>query len=259
MTRALGVALTLFVIPGLVPAKGGGAGWGTIKGRVVWAEKKLPEKTKIDLNGHMDKAHCLSKGDLYKEEVLVHPKSTGVRYVCVWLAPVNKGDKLPVHPNLKKVPETKVTMGQPCCAFVPRAVALREGQTLLVTNESPVVHNYRYLGDPLRNTGGSVNINSGGTLEIKNLMAQKAPLMVACDHHKWMHGAIFVFDHPYFAMTDEDGNFEIPNAPAGTWDLIFRHESGAWNAGNQAQSRVRVTIPAGKEAPVRLDWKAPAR
>jgi hypothetical protein len=136
---------------------------------------------------------------------------------------------------------------------------LREGQTLLVKNDSPVTHNYRYLGVTRINPGASVAMNKETTLEIKDLKAQDRPIMVNCDLHKWMHGAIFVFDHPYFAITDEDGNFEIPNAPAGAWDLIFRHESGAWNAGNQTQSRVRVTIPAGKEAPVRLDWKAPAR
>jgi hypothetical protein len=35
-----------------------------------------------------------------------------------------------------------------------------------------------------------------------------------------------VFDHPYFATTDENGNFEIPNAPVGKWRLVYWHEDG---------------------------------
>jgi hypothetical protein len=254
MTRALIIGLSVFLMAsGRAVAQG--AGQGTIKGRVVWAEKGLPERQPIDVQ--VDKVHCLSKGKLFKDEWIIHAKSKGLRYVCVYLAPIEKDAKLPVPEALKKPPATKVEMDQPCCKFVPRSVALREGQTLLVKNSSPVTHNYRYLGDQKNNLGASLNMKAGTNLEIKGLNAQSAPLQVNCDMHKWMYGSIFVFNHPYFAMTDENGNFEIKNAPAGTWQLVFRHESGRWNAGDAKQSRVRVTVPAGKEATVNVDWKAP--
>ena len=35
-----------------------------------------------------------------------------------------------------------------------------------------------------------------------------------------------VFDHPYFAVTDAEGKFEIKNAPAGKWRIMYRHENG---------------------------------
>ncbi|HSE90632.1 MAG TPA: hypothetical protein VLJ79_30765, partial [Candidatus Binatia bacterium] len=35
---------------------------------------------------------------------------------------------------------------------------------------------------------------------------------------------IHVFDHPYFAVTDEQGLFTIPNLPAGTYVLKAWHE-----------------------------------
>ena len=35
-----------------------------------------------------------------------------------------------------------------------------------------------------------------------------------------------MFDHPYFAITDADGKFEIKDAPAGKWRVVYWHEDG---------------------------------
>ena len=40
-------------------------------------------------------------------------------------------------------------------------------------------------------------------------------MKLVCDTHAWMLGYIHVFDHPFFAMTDERGAFSIANIPAG--------------------------------------------
>jgi hypothetical protein len=47
---------------------------------------------------------------------------------------------------------------------------------------------------------------------------------VKCDVHPWMTAYIAVFDHPFFAVTGEDGRFQIDHLPAGTYTLIARHE-----------------------------------
>jgi hypothetical protein len=39
-----------------------------------------------------------------------------------------------------------------------------------------------------------------------------------------MLGFIHVFDHPYFAVTDDKGVFSISNVPAGTYTLKAWHE-----------------------------------
>ena len=35
------------------------------------------------------------------------------------------------------------------------------------------------------------------------------PVSVSCSIHPWMKARVFCFAHPYFAITDENGNFEI--------------------------------------------------
>ena len=37
-----------------------------------------------------------------------------------------------------------------------------------------------------------------------------------------------VLDHPYFAVTDENGNFEIKNAPAGTQKVVVWQEAAGY-------------------------------
>jgi len=49
-------------------------------------------------------------------------------------------------------------------------------------------------------------------------------MKVVCDTHAWMLAYVHVFDHAFFAVTDEDGAFSIPNVAAGTYILKAWHE-----------------------------------
>ena len=54
------------------------------------------------------------------------------------------------------------------------------------------------------------------------------PFSYSCSIHPWMKGYVGTFAHPYFAVTDADGNFEIKNAPAGDWRLLVWQEKVGW-------------------------------
>jgi hypothetical protein len=45
-----------------------------------------------------------------------------------------------------------------------------------------------------------------------------------CDVHKWMNAYAGVVDHPYFAVTDENGRFAIDNLPPGEFVIEAWHE-----------------------------------
>jgi hypothetical protein len=44
-----------------------------------------------------------------------------------------------------------------------------------------------------------------------------------CDVHQWMFCYVGVCDHPFFAVTDKDGNFKIANVPPGDYTLTAYH------------------------------------
>lgn len=238
MLRCVQIAL---VLTGLVAQPAWSQSWGTIKGKVVWDGDSIPspEPAKVD----KDQAHCLAKGQLLKDELVIDSATKGVKNVMIWLAPVNQNDKIPIHPSLAQVPSKPVVIDQPMCLFEPRIVMLREGQKLQIKNSAPIAHNARISGSPDVNGTINLTVPPGGMIE-RNLRAERRPLMLACDIHGWMAGRIGVFNHPYFALTAADGSFEIKNAPAGKFLIYIQHERGGWLHEGRRSAGQQITIPA---------------
>lgn len=222
--------------------------WGDVKGRIVWAGDKLPEV--VELKVDKDQQHCLEKGKLVGEEWVVNKDNQGIRWVFVWLTadPTAAKKDIPIHPSLKEIKEKKVTIDQPCCGFVPHALAIREGQIVVAKNSSPIAHNFNYAGHPLVNQGKNQLMPPKSEFDIDNLRAdEKFPVSVGCNIHGWMKAYIRVFNHPYFAVTNEKGEFEIKNAPAGDWRLKAWNDNG-WRGGAAGKDGEKITIKGGAAA-----------
>jgi hypothetical protein len=230
----------------LAGATGGRAeGWGTIKGQVVWDGGAVPGPIKLNVDKDME--HCLSKGPIFKEDntFVVNPKNKGVRWAAVYLMSVEGFKKpIPIHPSLKEIKKRVIEIDQPCCKFEPHVLAMREGQTLVVKNSAPITHNVKLDGIP----GPSLNqiLPPGKELKVEDLTARQMPISVACNIHPWMAGKLFVLKNPYFAITDEDGKFEIKNAPAGEYRLVGWQEGMGWVVGDKTPNKMgqKITIKA---------------
>ncbi len=216
-------------------------GWGNVKGQVVF-QGAAPAKKEIKPD--KDQAHCLSKGPLISEEVIVDPATKGLKNVMVWLAPVQRGATMPIHPTLVSVPKEKIVVDQPCCQFVPRITMMREGQELEVRNSAPVLHNCRISGSPEVNATLNLSVPPGQSIS-KTLRAERRPMKLECDIHKWMGGRLGVFNHPYFALTKEDGSFEIKDAPAGKFKIFIQHEKFGFVHKGKAAAGQDIEIGSG--------------
>ena len=91
---------------------------------------------------------------------------------------------------------------------------------------------------------GSIIVPPGGQVKIQ-LHADRLPIAVECAIHAWMRGWIRVFDHPYYAVTDENGAFEIKNAPAGNYRLMVWHGSAGWKGAEKGRNGDPVEIKGG--------------
>jgi plastocyanin len=212
----------------VAPARDDKADWVTIKGQVKMAKA---EKRKIEVT--TDKTHCEMNGPLNYEDIIVG-KNGGVKNVVVWLRPDSTDRKAvfpkdKIHPDLAKAAAKSHTIDQPCCQFIPRIVAMRVGDTLEIKNSASVNHNINMSGDQDTNPEYVFNVNlpPGQAKKIgAGVALQNTPIAFKCDVHPWMAGRVRVFDHPYFAITDAEGKFEIKNAPAGKWRVVYWHEGG---------------------------------
>jgi len=93
-------------------------------------------------------------------------------------------------------------------------------------NSDPISHNTHTY--PLRNKGENLAI-SGNTVLGKGTLfptrsAESLPIEVKCDFHGWMNAYWLILDHPYAAISQKDGTFEIHNLPAGTHKFRLWHE-----------------------------------
>ena len=103
------------------------------------------------------------------------------------------------------------------------------------------------ITEDLRTTGGTdccdtYGAGAGKEHAIKGLVAEKLPMRIECNLHSWMKGHVGIFSHPYFAVTDKDGNFEIKDAPAGNFRLMVWHDSGYGPAGRDGSP---IAVKAG--------------
>lgn len=229
--------------------------WGTIKGQLVYGGPNVPVQQPLKVN--KDEQHCLAKGPILDHEWIVNKTNKGVKNVFVWLAadPNSPVKTLPIHPDLKDVPKEPLVVDQPQCMFEPYASMMREGQDLIVKNSAPVAHNANYQGSPAKNPGNNLIVPAGQKITI-NLKADRFPVRLSCNIHTWMRGFVGVYNHPYFALTDADGNFEIKLAPAGSFRLFIWHEAVGWRLGTEGSKGEPVTIKAGQTTDLgKLDIK----
>jgi hypothetical protein len=165
-----------------------------------------------------------------KEETVVPDDAGHLQNVIVFLE-----DAPPAPPAETSQP---VVLNQINCRYVPHVVALRTGQALHVTTSDPTLHNIH----------GTCTVNEAFNFALvapgqsRDLSFSQPELFpVRCDVHPWMKAYIQVFAHPFFAVTDKNGHFEIDHVPPGAYTLA------AWQE-KYGDLRQPVRIDDGKTA-----------
>jgi plastocyanin len=135
--------------------------------------------------------------------------------------------------------EGKVSVDQKGCKYLPHVVAMQAGQTISISNSDDTVHNVHSYSK--RNQAFN-QAQPAGAAAIEKEMGRKDKMFpVKCDMHSWMSCYVAVFDHPFFTVSDAEGNFTLPKLPAGTYELTAEHET-------LGKKTVSVTVADGGTA-----------
>src|SRR5258708_4099748 len=100
---------------------------------------------------------------------------------------------------------------------------IMKGAKIILKSTAPKNHNTNAkLGEnsPYNNV-----VTAGQALTYEPPAAERGPIEVTCDILPWMKAFWLILDNPYFAVTDDKGNFEIKNVPAGGQKLVVWQES----------------------------------
>ncbi|HEY7475119.1 MAG TPA: carboxypeptidase regulatory-like domain-containing protein [Vicinamibacterales bacterium] len=129
----------------------------------------------------------------------------------------------------------RAKMDQKGQQFIPRVLAITVGTTVDFPNSDTTFHNAFSLAPT-----GAFDLGRYRPGRTRSFRFDRPGIVpVSCDIHSHMSAYILVFNHPFFAVTDEDGRYAIPGIPGGTYMLAV------WNEIGRPASR-KVTVADGE-------------
>lgn len=136
------------------------------------------------------------------------------------------------------------------CQYSPYVMGVQAGQKFDVANSDPLLHNVHSM--PKNNKERNVGQPLKGMKT--EFVFEKPEVLVQfkCDVHPWMFAYVGVVDHPYFAITDKDGNFKISGLPAGTYTVEAFHRKGG-------TATEKITVTADDKKTANFTLKVPAQ
>ena len=202
------------------------AQWGTLKGRVILDGElpKIPLLVEKGNSAAKDAAVCAAQ-DIPDEKLVVDPTTKGIANVFIYLTK----KPMKVYPDLTHSKDKEVTFDQKGCRFKPHAMLVRTDQRVRVLSEDSIAHNTHTY--PIKNKSDNFIVqpeDRTGVLLNQMTLVERAPINIRCDIHPWMSAYWLVLDHPYAAITDLNGNFEIADLPVGTHEFMVWQESCGW-------------------------------
>jgi hypothetical protein len=239
---------------------------GTIRGQVTLAGG-MPKAMAFNLVTIPDPLFCgrISTGTGWRivEDFIVGPEGS-LKDAVVMLKGITKG---------KTFTLPKVTIEAKDCDFLPFVNVLRDQDELTVINMDPVEHDiqgYETARDrgarvlfnrplPMNPFHNVLNlINSHNHLPGKpmvekiHLQKERNIFVMQCGFHPYMFSWGVVVDNPYYAITTEDGRFEISDIPPGTYTVTV------WHAGMKKYLDRAVTVAPNCAVSVNFEYQSPS-
>ena len=120
------------------------------------------------------------------------------------------------------VPDEPVRLDQIGCMYKPHVFGVRVGQNVEFVNSDSTGHNVHALPTANREFNFSQPIKT--QKDTRFFTSPEVMVRIKCDMHSWMAAFAGVLDHPYFAVTEPGGKFELRQLPPGTYTLEAWHE-----------------------------------
>ena len=194
--------------------------WANLRGRIVYdGTPPVPKKIVVNKDEEVCGKYALD------ERLLVDPTNHGVRNVIVTLQ-LGRGESTDVHESYQATAESDALLDNVHCRFEPHVMLLRTTQKLVIRNSDPKGDSVKI--DAIKNMPINVTLPAGQSHEQRFPKVESMPVHVGCSIHSWESGWLVVKDHPYMAVTDKDGNFEIKNVPAGKRTFTFWQEEAGY-------------------------------
>jgi hypothetical protein len=187
---------------------------GTITGTVKWSGP-MPRALSLPITKDPQICDPESHKRVDLERLIIGPQG-GVANTVVYLKNITSGKAM-------DVPEPRRFLDQKHCRYEPHILLVPQNTLLQMKSSDATLHTVHMDGAatynlpfPFTNQAVSRNMPNAGLVNLK------------CNGgHVWMNAEMFVIPHPYYAVSDESGKFELTGVPPGEYEIVAWHEG--WN------------------------------
>ena len=225
--------------------------WGTLRGQFI-LEGNIPQRLPL-----VTRTPGLINQDVPDESLVVDSETKGIANVVVYLFKRPKS----VHPDLEGGADSddvdatgkEIVLDVLNDRFVPHFLFARTDQRIRVLNDDPVSRHLQIT--PIRNAHFNRLLKPSdrtGFVLDQLTQSERIPIRVTSNLHPWMSAYLLVLDHPYAAISDGEGKYEIRNLPIGEHVFFVWQETIGW-----VDKKFVVTIEAGENQrePVKIPVK----
>jgi plastocyanin len=184
-----------------------------LSGKVTF-KGKAPKRRKIDTSADPVCQKIHENDPLQSESVIVNDNGT-LRNAFVYVKDGLGDKKFPA-------PAEAVVLNQQGCRYEPHVFGIMVGQKLTIRNSDETMHNIH--GSPAINSEFNFSQAKKGQENERTFDQPEIMVSIKCDVHGWMNCFAGVLTHPFFAVTDDKGAFEIKNLPPGEYTIAVWHE-----------------------------------
>ncbi len=232
---------------------------GTIKGQAIW-KGAIPKIPPLKVFADLDRC-----GTQVPSPVLrIDPATNGIQHVLIYLERVERGKAAEPAYRLSMGKRAADAATEPC-QFQQHVFPFVRSSEVALINFEPVLHNPHFFNDKHGSLFNLAMPTADREITTKLVRARGVGLRLQCDVHVHMNAWVAALDHPYFAVTDEQGWFEINGIPPGSYTLVAWHPG--YNIVKFASSRplyddphvIRQTVTMSPKAQVEHRFEFPVR
>jgi hypothetical protein len=184
---------------------------GTISGTVKWSG---PEPRGLDVPVNKDPEICDpdSHKTINMERLVIGPDG-GVANTIVYVRNISQGKTM-------NLPQPRRSLDQRHCRYEPHILLVPQTAEIAMKSSDAVLHTVHMDGAasfnvpfPFLDRVITRNMDTPGLVNLR------------CNGgHVWMNAEMMVVSHPYYAVTDLNGRFELTDVPPGDYEVVAWHE-----------------------------------
>ena len=216
---------------------------GSLKGRVsLFGEVPHPQFFPLIASPNIEYCNRISDGKGHR--ILFDftvSESRGLKDTVIKLVDIKKGK--PFSNRIQKLVMNR-------CHIPKYVIGIRNGETLLLENTDPIRHEvatYEFTERGVdQRSHRPVDANTSQVRDV--FVKQKTEkFLIKCNLHPFLQSRGVMVDNPYYAITNEKGNFSIKDIPPGTYKVIAWHPFIPNKIGT-------ITIEPGKQSKIDFEF-----